>query len=149
MMFMRPYYKMENALWDPFREMERMERAMFGQPEHRHHGGMGYIRTDIKETENAYVLEADLPGFKKEDIDIEIGDGVLTLTAKQNEENEEKDDGGRFVMRERRSGVFKRSYDTTGIDTENLKASFENGVLTLTMPKLAIEEPKTRHLLID
>lgn len=145
MYFMKPYERMENALWDPFREMER---AFFGNPEHGTRGH-GFIRTDIKETENAYVLEADFPGFKKEDIDIEIGDGVLTLTAKQNEENEEKDNEGRFVMRERRSGIFKRSYDTTGIDTENLKASFENGVLTLTMPKLAIEEPKTRHLLID
>ena len=148
MNFMKPYERMENALWDPFREMERLERAFFGNPEHGTRGH-GFIRTDIKETGDAYILEADLPGFKKEDIDIEIGDGVLTLTAKQNEEKEEKDDEGCFLMRERRNGVFKRSYDTTGIDTENIKAGFENGVLTLTMPKLAMEEAKTRHLLID
>ena len=146
-MFLSPYYRLNNDFMDPFREMERMERAMFGRPNRAERSG--FIRTDIKESDGAYVLMADLPGFKKEDIDIEIGDGVLTLTAKQNEETEEKDEDGRFLMHERRSGVFKRSYDTTGIDTEKLTATFENGVLKLTMPKLELKAPETRHLMID
>ena len=119
---------------------------MFGYPETGKHG---YIRTDIKEKDNEYILEAELPGFKKEDVDVEVADGYLTISASRNYEHEEKDKEGNFVMRERRSGSFKRSYDTTGIDTANIKASFENGVLTLEMPKLVEQKPESKHLEIQ
>lgn len=145
-MLLKPYRKNENEIFDPFHDLDMMERAMFGYPET---GKRGYIRTDIKEKDNEYILEAELPGFKKEDVDVEVADGYLTISASRNYEHEEKDKEGNFVMRERRSGSFKRSYDTTGIDTTNIKASFENGVLTLEMPKLVEQKPESKHLEIQ
>ena len=145
-MLLKPYRKSENEIFDPFHDFDMMERAMFGHPEFRNEA---FIRTDIKEKENEYVLEAELPGFKKEDIDVEIEDGYLTISANRNYEHEEKDKDGNFIMRERRSGSFKRSYDTTGVDVSNVKARFENGVLTLEMPKLVEQKPENKHLEIQ
>lgn len=140
-------YRRNDDLFDPFRELDLMERAFFGEPELKHQER--YIRTDIREKDGNYVLEAELPGFKKEDIDIEVNDGYLTISAENKTEHDEKDQKGNFIMRERRYGSFKRTYDTAGIDTENMKASFENGVLTLTMPKLIEVKPEVKHLQIE
>lgn len=145
-MLLKPYRKNENEIFDPFHDFDMMERALFG---HNGFSSDGFIRTDIKEKENEYILEAELPGFKKEDIDIELGDGYLTVSANKNYEHEEKDKEGNFIMRERRSGSFKRSYDTTGVDVSAIKASFNSGVLTLEMPKLVEQKPESRHLEIQ
>ena len=144
-MLLKPYRRNE-LFFDPFRELDMLEHAFL------ENSGMNterYIRTDIREKDGAYILEAELPGFEKKDIDIEINDGYLTLSANHKYEHDEKDDKGNFIMRERKMGSFKRTYDTAGIDVENLKASFENGVLTLTMPKLAELKPEVRHLEIE
>ena len=134
-MLLKPYRKNENEIFDPFHDFDMMERAMFGHPEFRNEP---FIRTDINEKENEYVLEAELPGFKKEDIDVEIEDGYLTISANRNYEHEEKDKDGNFRMRERRSGSFKRSYDTTCVDVSNITARFE-------MPKLVEQKPENKH----
>lgn len=146
-MMLRPYYKTNATTFDPFRELDMLERAFFGS--HNEKRGEGFIRTDIREKDGAYILEAELPGFKKEDINIELNDNMLTISAEQNFEHEEKDENCGYIMRERRTGSFRRSYDTTGIDTENLKAAFENGVLTLTMPKLPELKPKVKTIVIE
>ena len=107
------------------------------------------MSTDVFEKEDGYEIDMNLPGFKKEDVDVEVADGYLTISASHNYEHDEKDKEGNFVMHERRSGSFKRSYDTTGIDVANIKASFENGVLTLEMPKLVEQKPESKHLEIQ
>lgn len=91
------------------------------------------FRADIKETENEYVIEADLPGIKKEDIDIDYMNNYLTISAKRNESVEEKHDN--YVRRERRSGDFKRSFYVDNVNDDNIEASFNNGVLQLVLPK--------------
>lgn len=144
-MLLKPYRRNE-LFFDPFRELDMMERAFFGNHEMN---AERYIRTDIREKDGAYILEAELPGFDKKDIDIEIEDGCLTISANQKYEHDEKDDNGNFIMRERKMGSFKRTYDTAGIDVDNLKATFENGILTLTMPKLAEIKPEVRRLEIE
>ncbi|MBQ7873560.1 MAG: Hsp20/alpha crystallin family protein [Oscillospiraceae bacterium] len=146
-MLLKPYYRTNNSIFDPFRELDMLEQAFFGsrnekQPER-------LIRTDIREEGGAYILEAELPGFKKDDLSIELNDNMLTISAEQNFEHEEKNENGGYIMRERRRGSFRRSYDVTGIDTESLKASFENGVLTLTMPKLPELKPKAKSIAIE
>lgn len=146
-MLLTPYRHSRDE-FDPFRELDLMERALFGAPEARPQKD-GYIRTDIREENGNYVLEAELPGFKKEDLDIEVNDGYLTISAESKTEHEEKDKNGNYIMRERRMGSFRRTYDTAGIDTESLKASFENGILTLTMPKLIETKPEVKHLMIE
>ena len=114
------------ASYDPFKEMEEFEKRFFGQR-------IPALKTDIRETENAYILEADLPGFAREDIRAEIKNGYLTIRAERSSES--KNEGENYLRRERTSGVFTRTFDLEGIDAEAITASFKNGVLTMELPK--------------
>lgn len=144
-MMLVPYNRRNNAMsvFDPFREFDALERAFFSDR------GLRQLRTDITDKGSEYLLQADLPGFNKEDIHIDLDDAMLTITAERHSEFEQKDKKGDYVRCERSYGTYSRSFDTTGIDTENIKASYENGVLRLTLPKLAVPEKKTRRLTID
>jgi len=94
------------------------------------------MRTDIREIENAYEIAMDLPGFKKEDVTAELHDGYLTVSASRNESNEEKDEKGNYIRRERYSGSYKRSFFVgKDVEQEDIHAKFEDGVLKLEIPK--------------
>ncbi len=110
--------------------------------------GGSRFRCDIVEKEGNYRLQAELPGFGKEDIQLELEGNTLTIQAKHKEETEEKDEAGRFVRRERRYGSFSRSFDITGIDKDKIKADYANGVLEVNMPALKKEEklPEVRRI---
>ena len=101
---------------------------------------------DIRETENTYEMNIALPGYKKEDIALELKDGYLKVSAASNKEKEEKDKAGRVVRRERYSGNCSRSfYVGEGFTEEDIKAKFDNGELMITFPKTEpekIEEKK-------
>ena len=98
------------------------------------------MKTDVKEKENTYELEMDLPGYKKEDITAQLKDGYMTITAKKDSSKDEKDKEGNYIRRERYCGQCSRSfYVGEGVKEEDIKAKFENGILTLIVPK---EEPK-------
>ena len=147
MMSLIPYRRNGNAAanyyYNPFRMMEQMEREFFGDQR------SGSFSTDIRETDTGYVLEADLPGFKKDDIHIDISDNTLTISAERHSEHEEKDKKGDYLRCERSYGSFSRSFGLDGVDTEGIKAGFDNGVLTLTLPKLVAPQPSTRRLEIE
>lgn len=128
-----------NSLFDDF------ERSFF--PVDR--TAMPAFRTDIKDEGDHFLLEADLPGFKKEDIDLHLQDGVLTITAKHDETVENKDEGGKYVCRERRVGSFTRSFNVSGIQEDAISAGYENGVLKLTLPKQGEPEPQSRKIAIQ
>lgn len=104
------------------------------------------MRTDIRETGDSYVLDVELPGFKKEDVKLQLKDGYLNITASTQSNDEEKDDQGKFLRRERYTGAMERSfYVGEDLTEEDVKARFEKGVLTLILPKeqpKKIEEPK-------
>ena len=102
----------------------------------------GLMRTDIKETNEAFELVVDLPGFKKEDVKAELKEGYLTITASTNTESEDKDEKGTYVRKERFSGTASRSF-FVGEDIEDgdIKARFENGTLKIDVPKKQ-EQPK-------
>lgn len=103
------------------------------------------MKTDIKENENDYNIDIDLPGFDKEDIKIDIENGYLNVSAKKESNNEEKEDG-RYVRRERYLGECSRSfYVGDSLNEEDIKATFKNGTLSLVVPKddkKKIEEKK-------
>ena len=107
------------------------------------------FRTDIQDKGDHYLLEADLPGFQKEDIDLHVQDGVLTITAKHDEPRENKDESGKYVCRERRTGSYARSFDVSGIREDGIGASYENGVLKLTLPKQGEQAPVSRKIAIQ
>lgn len=105
------------------------------------------MRTDIKDTEGGYEITMNLPGVRKEDVKAELKDGYLTVTASSNTNRDEKDSQGRYIRRERYSGSCTRSFYVGDQVTEtDIKAKFENGTLTLMIPrkeeKPAVEEKK-------
>ena len=130
------------AAWNPFREMEQWERNLFS-------GNFTEFKTDIKDEGDAYLLETDLPGFAKEDIHLDLDDHYLTVKAERHADREAKDDNGRYICCERSYGSYSRSFDVTDIDTDAIKAKYDNGVLTLRMPKKAPELPHSKRLEIE
>lgn len=97
---------------------------------------------DIVEHDNEYVVKAELPGVKKDDIDITIQDNVLTINAETKSETEEKE-GGRVIRQERQYGKFVRSMRLGAqVDASKVKAQYKDGVLTLTLPKAEEVRPK-------
>ena len=135
---MTPFGKRDYDLFDMF---DDFGRGFFAPEEPRRH-----IRTDIRDEGDKFVMEAELPGFKKEDISIDLTDDMLTLSAEHKEESDEKDKGGKYIRRERSYGSYKRSFDLSGIDSGAVTAEYKSGILTLTLPKKEAEPPKTRRL---
>ena len=125
--------------FDPFRELDKMERSFFGNG-----SVVSAFRTDVSDTGDAFKLEAELPGFSKDDIKIDIENDCLTISAERKFDDEDKKKN--FVKRERFYGSYSRSFDVTGIDTDAIEASYNDGVLTLTMPKKKAEVPASRRL---
>lgn len=121
-----------------------IERLQPGKGPERH--GLSLMKTDIKENEKDYELAVDIPGCKKEDVKAQVKDGYLVISATSNSENEEKDEEGKFIRRERYSGTMSRSFYVGDSITEaDVQAKFENGTLKLTIPKeehKMPEEPK-------
>lgn len=95
--------------------------------------GDAQIRVDVKENEKEYVIEADLPGVKKEEINVELHNDRLTISVVKNEEiNEEKEN---YIRKERRSGSYSRSFYVENVIEDQISAKFENGVLSMLLPK--------------
>lgn len=109
------------------------------------------MKTDIKETDKEYLLEVELPGYNKEDINAQLKDGYLTVSAKTNSENEEKDKDGNYIRRERRYGSCTRSfYVGEHLSEEDISAKFENGILNINVPKKEAlpEKEETKYIQI-
>ena len=130
------------VFYDPFKAMEEFEKNFFGHQ-------LPAFKTDIRETENAYILDAELPGFSKEDIHAEVRDGYLTIHAEHKTENEETDESKNYLRRERSYGAFTRSFDLDGINSDDISAAYKDGVLTLTLPKAMAKTEEGRRLEIQ
>ena len=106
------------------------------------------MKCDIYEKDGIYTMEMDIPGFNKEDVKIEVDDNdYLTITAEKTSESDSSDDGKNYVRKERCYGKYQRSFYVGDIDKENIDASFENGILKVTMPKK--EEEKSSKKTIE
>lgn len=105
-------------------------------------------RTDIRDEGDRYIIESELPGFDKDDITVDIADGYMTLKASRSTENEEKDDKGNYIRRERSYGSYSRSFDLTGVDADRISAEYKNGVLEMVLPKLECKQPDCRRLTV-
>ena len=97
------------------------------------------MKTDINEKDGTYELAVGLPGFRKDEINLDIKDGYLTITAQKGLDKDEEDKKGHVIRRERYAGVCQRSFFVGDVKPENVKAKYESGVLTINVPK---EEPK-------
>ncbi|WP_336136515.1 Hsp20/alpha crystallin family protein [Natronomonas amylolytica] len=128
---------------NPFDEIERMFDRMSNRLEPFDEGAFqGSVAVDVKETDDAYTVTADLPGFDRDDIDVELAGDRLTLSATHTTETEreegESDDGGHYLRRERRQQSVSRSVRLPEpVDEGATEAAYRNGVLTVTLPKEA------------
>ena len=104
------------------------------------------MKTDVRETEGTYELDIDLPGFKKENVQAELKDGYLTISASKGLDKDEKDKEGRYIRQERYSGTCQRCfYVGEAVTQEEIHAKFEDGILKLSIPKKdakAVDEKK-------
>ena len=109
------------------------------------------MKTDVRETEKTYELDIDLPGFKKDEIQIELKDGYLTVSAEKGLDKDEEDKKGKYIRKERYAGALSRTfYLGEEIREEEIKAKFENGILSVSIPKeeeKKVEGPK--HISIE
>ena len=118
-----------------FRDFRNIDRKLYGKNASRE------MRTDVHEHDDHYSLDIDLPGFKKEEITLELENGCLTVTASKGLEQDDKTAEGKVIRKERFAGTMSRSfYVGENVTEQDIKAKFENGVLTLNVPK--IEQPK-------
>lgn len=127
-----------NDLWNPFRDFEKEFFKGFGTVSH--------CRTDIKDEGDKYLLECEMPGFDKNDIKIDISGSTLTLCAEHKTENDEKNSNGEYIRRERSYGSYCRSFDISNIDENAINAEYTNGILKLTLPKKAKEQPQVKRI---
>ena len=93
------------------------------------------MKTDVQENESGYTLSIDLPGFKKDEVNVELKDGYLTVSAQKGLDKDETDKQGRYIRRERYAGSCSRSFYVGDLKPEDIRGKFESGVLTLSMPK--------------
>ena len=128
------------SMMNPFYDIDKMTRNFFGEAPIR------AFSTDIQDNGSSYTLEAELPGFNKEDIAIDIEGDQLTIQAQHKTENDQKDDQGNYLRRERYYGSYSRSFDISQIAADQISASYENGVLKLDLPKKTAAVPASRRL---
>ena len=96
------------------------------------------MKTDVRETEDTYELDIDLPGFKKDELTVDLKDGYLTISAAKGLDKEEQDKKGRYIRQERYAGACSRSFYVGDVEPKDVSAKFEDGILRISMPK----EPK-------
>ena len=136
--------------YNPFREMEEMERRFFGPhfDDFFRNTDLAEFKTDVTDEGDHYLLEADLPGFNKEDIHLDLADDTLTIRAERHS-NVEKKEKHQVVRVERSYGSYCRSFDLSGIEAENIKAKYADGVLQLILPKKAESVSASRQIEIE
>ncbi|WP_034444429.1 Hsp20/alpha crystallin family protein [Butyrivibrio sp. AE2032] len=125
-----------------FKEFDNMEKKLYG----RRSGRM--MKTDVREKDDNYEVVIDLPGFKKEEITVELNDGYLTINAAKGLDKDENDKKGKLIRQERYAGSMTRSfYIGENVQKEDVEATYRHGVLKLSIPKKAMEKVPEKNLI--
>lgn len=137
---------MEDFAFPAFRSFSDMDRTLYGKR------ARNLMKTDVKETEEGYEVDIDLPGFKKEEIRMQLEKGSLTVSASKGIEKDEKNDNGSYIRRERYAGSMSRSFFVgEHVKEEDIRPKYENGILSFHLPKeekTAVEQ-KPRYIAIE
>lgn len=150
---LRPSIFGENLFEDffDFPDFEKMEQQM-NKKLYGHHA-KNLMKTDIKEKEDTYELQIDLPGFQKDEIKVQLENGYLVISAARGlDQDEQEKETGKYIRRERYAGSCQRSfYVGTSVQQEDIKAEFKHGILSLTVPKdkPAIEQKNNHYIAIE
>lgn len=134
---MIPFERSDNNIFDLF---DNFQKQFFRDS----NATLPAFRADIRDLDDKFVLDAELPGFNKEDISLDLKEGILTVKAEHKEDQEQKQ--GEYIRRERRTGSFARSFDVSGIDESGISAAYKNGILEVTLPKQAPVVPESRQI---
>lgn len=133
-----------NEMMNPFENMFHFTDSLFDSDD------FAMPRTDVKEVGGNYEMDMELPGVKKEDINAKLENGYLTIQAKQDNRRDEKDSNGNYIRRERYQGSMSRSfYVGENVRQEDINASFDQGVLHLTIPKMEIPQEDNGYIRIE
>ena len=140
-------------LFDNFFDDDFMMPSMFGNKNDPLYGkhAKNVMKTDVRETDNSYELDIDLPGFKKDEVNLELKDGYLTIQAAKGLDKEEPEKKGKYIRQERYAGACSRSfYVGEHVEPEDIRAKFENGILQISLPKAAKKQlPKSNVIAIE
>lgn len=137
---MIPFASRTGSIFDTFDRM--MNESFWGDADRQ----FAPCRTDVIDQGDKYLLKADMPGFKKEDIKINLQGGELNISAERKEENGDKDQKGNYIRRERRYDSLSRSFNLDGIDASKITASYDNGVLQVELPKVVEVKPEAKTI---
>ena len=108
------------------------------------------MKTDVRETESSYELDVDLPGFKKEEVSVDLKDGYLTISAAKGLDRDEQDKKGRYIRQERYAGACSRSFYVGDVEPDQVSAQYKHGVLRITLPKAGQKElPRSSTIAIE
>lgn len=125
---------------DPFdMVMPRSLNALYGKH------GKNLMKTDVRETEDTYELDIDLPGFKKDEIDVKLNNGYLTISASKGVDKDQKDKEGNYIRRERYAGSMQRSFYVGDIPSGDVHARYEDGILKLSVPKADVKRLESHN----
>ena len=124
-------------LMDVFDDFDRNLFRGFGNVDHALYGkhAQNVMKTDVKETDKGYEVDVDLPGFKKDEISLDLRDGYLTISAEKELDQDKESKKGRILRQERYTGSCSRSFYVGDVKPEEIKAKYESGVLTVLVPK--------------
>ena len=133
--------------FDDFGEFDRMMnrfnretgKALYGRK------ARNLMKTDVRDTGEGYELDVDLPGFKKDEVNVKLNDGYLTISAAKGLDKDDKDKKGNYIRRERYAGAMQRSFYVGDIKGEDIRARFENGILSLTVPKAEVKKLESHN----
>ena len=132
-------------MFDFDKEFNRMNRALYG----KHSRNM--MKTDVRETENSYELDIDLPGFKKDEINVQLDNGYLSISAAKGLDKDEEKKNSKYIRRERYAGAMSRSfYVGDNLTQQDIKAKFEDGILKISVPKKDVQQvAQNNHIAIE
>ena len=136
----------ENLFDDLFRDDFSMFPAWSGRDPLYGKHAKHMMKTDVRETEDTYEVDMDLPGFKKDEINVDLKNGYLTVSAAKGLDKDEKDKNGKYIRQERYAGAMSRSFYVGDVAPEDVKAKFEDGILQISLPKAekkALPKPTT------
>ena len=127
-----------------FPEFPDVEKKLYGR------NALREMKTDVHEHDDRFEVDIDLPGFKKEEISLDLENGYLTVAAHKGVSNDKTDKKGKLIRQERYQGSMQRSfYVGKGLTAQDVKAKFENGVLSLTLPKKQETLPEKKTIMIE
>ena len=127
------------------KDRKKLEKKLYGRR------GSNLMKTDIKETDGAYELEMDLPGFSKDEVKASLENGYLTISAAKGlDQDEQEKKTGKYIRRERYAGACERTfYVGEDVTQEDIKGEFKHGILKLTIPKKAAQVPEKKYIAIE